>query len=146
MARNRTFIQAPPAVVWRVLEDPYAYPRWVVGTDRTVDADPEWPTPGSAFRVHIALGHVDSTTVRELTPGSRIVVDAASNYLGPARVTIELAPQASGTRVTMIEDPAGKAAPLRYLPPVQLAIRLRNVESLRRLRKIVTRSASPAVS
>ncbi len=137
MARNSTHIEASPADVWRVLEDASAYPQWVVGADRTVDVDREWPAPGSAFHVHIAFGHVDATKVRAIVPGSRIVLDAAASYLGPARVTIEIEPERAGTRLTLIEDPAGKAAPLRFLPPVHLAIRLRNVESLRRLRRIV---------
>jgi hypothetical protein len=74
--------------------------------------------------------------VREVEPGRRIVLDAAASYLGPARVEIEIEAQNGGTRVTMIEDPAGKVAPLRFMPPVQLAIKVRNVESLRRLRRL----------
>lgn len=136
VGRNRTHIDAPPNQVWAILEDPYAYPQWVVGTDRTTEADAGWPAPGSAFRVHIAFGHVDSTTVEALIPGRRIVLLAAASYLGPARVTIELEPEGEGTRVTLTEDPAGKVAPLRFFPPTHLAIRLRNVESLRRLKRL----------
>ena len=145
MARNTIHIDAAPSDVWRVLEDAYAYPRWVVGTDRTVDVDQHWPNPGSAFRVHVAFGHVDSTTVREILPGERIVLDAASSYLGPARVTIEIAPESAGTRLVLIEDPAGKLTPLRFFPPVHLAIKLRNVESLRRLRQLVLSRRAAAV-
>src|SRR3954447_22001810 len=107
MARNSTVLDVPPAAVWSVLEDPFAYPKWVVGTDRTLEADPDWPRPGSSFKVHVALGLSDRTTVREVSPGRRIVVDAAANLLGPARVSIALAPEGGGTRVTIIEDPAG---------------------------------------
>ncbi len=147
MARNRTHIDASPSQVWAVLDDPYAYPMWVVGTDRTVDADPNWPAPGSEFRVHVAFGHVDTTKARALIPGRRIVLDAAASFLGPARVTIELEPEGDGTQVTMIEDPAGKLTPLRFLPPVHLAIRLRNVESLRRFKRLAEeRSRHPAVA
>lgn len=145
MARNSTHIDAPPADVWRVLEDAYAYPQWVVGTDRTVDVDREWPAPGSAFRVHVVFGHVDSTTVKAIVPGARIVLDAASSYLGPARVTIDIEAEGDGTRLTLIEDPAGKVAALRLVPPVHLAIRLRNVESLRRLRQLVQSRREAAV-
>lgn len=136
VGRNRTHIDAPPSQVWDVLEDPYAYPQWVVGTDRTTDADANWPAPGSAFRVHVAFGHVDSTKVEAVIPGKRIVLLAAASYLGPARVTIELEPDGDGTRVTLIEDPAGKVAPMRFFPPAHLAIRLRNVESLRRFKRL----------
>jgi len=137
MARNQTHIDAPPEAVWRVLEDPFAYPRWVVGTDRTVSADPDFPAPGSVFDVHVAFGHVDQTKVVELEPGRKIVLDAAARILGPARVTIETRSNGDGTDLTIIEDPHGKAAPLKLLPPVHLLIRLRNAEGLRRLRRIV---------
>lgn len=135
MARNRIMIEAAPADVWRVLEDAHAYPRWVVGADRTIDVDSHWPAPGSAFRVRLAFGKVDTTKIKAIVPGERIVLNAGTT-IGPARVTIELEPRPGGTCVTLIEDPAGKAAPMRLLPPVHLAIRLRNVESLRRLRQL----------
>jgi hypothetical protein len=120
-----------------VLEDPYAYPKWVVGSDRTLSADPRFPAVGSEFEVRLAGGAQDKTKVRELQPGRRIVLDAAARVFGPARVSIELSSANGGTDVTIVEDPAGKIAPLRLLPPVQLAIKLRNVESLRRFRRLV---------
>ncbi len=137
MARNHTHIDASPDAVWAVLEDPYLYPSWVVGTDRTLRADDSWPWPGSAFTVHVGLGFDDETRVREMVPGRRIVVDAAAHALGPARVTIELRPEHGGTRVTLIEDPAGKMTPLWFLPATHAAIKARNAESLRRLARVV---------
>jgi uncharacterized protein YndB with AHSA1/START domain len=139
MARNTAYMPVPTTAVWSVLEDPYAYPKWVVGADRTLEADAQWPAPGSRFKVHLGLGIKDYTKVREVDPGRRIVLDAAAGYLGPARVEIELEPSNGGTQVTMIEDPAGKVAPMRFFPPVHLAIRLRNVESLRRLQRLAER-------
>ena len=144
MARNSIHIEVPPADVWPVLEDPYAYPKWVVGTDRTLEADDEFPLPGSRFRVHLGIGLKDYTTSRELDPGKRIVLDAGSGYFGPARVTIELRPSGKGTDVVMVEDPAGKVAPMRYLPPVQLALRLRNKRSMRLFRNLVLQRARSA--
>ncbi len=135
MARNRTHIAAAPNAVWATLADPYAYPEWVVGSDRTLSADDSWPLPGSAFRVRLATRHVDRTEVCAVDPGRRIVLEVGSR-VGPAKVTIELAEADGGTDVTLIEDPTGKVAPLRFLPPVQLLIKARNVESLRRLRRL----------
>ena len=135
MARNSTHIAAPPSAVWATLADPYAYPQWVVGSDHTVSADENWPTPGSAFQVKLATGHNDRTEVKAVDPGRRIMLEVGS-FTGPAAVTIELAQSGEGTDLTLVEDPAGKMRPLRYLPPVQLLIKLRNVESLRRLRRL----------
>jgi uncharacterized protein YndB with AHSA1/START domain len=139
MARNTTHVPVAPEDVWDVLADPWAYPRWVVGADRTLRADSSWPAVGSEFEVHLGLGLRDTTTVKELDPGRRIVLHAASSWVGPARVDIALEREGSGTRVTIVEDPVSKLAPLRYFPPVQAAIKLRNVESLRRLRKLAVK-------
>ena len=139
MARNSTFIAAPPDAVWDVLEDAFSYPRWIVGSDRTLSADDTWPAPGSEFRVRFPLGFRDRTRSRELEPGRRIVLDAAAGVFGPTRVIITTEPERDGTCVTMVEDPAGRLWPLRHLPPVHLVLRLRNLESLRRLRTLVER-------
>jgi uncharacterized protein YndB with AHSA1/START domain len=139
MARNTAHFPVDPQQVWAVLEDPYAYPKWVVGADKTLEADASWPAPGSKFEVQLAGGAQDHTEVESVDPGRRIVLLAARRMYGPARVTIELSPANGGTDVTMVEDPAGKLAPLRFVPPVHLAIRLRNKESLDRLRKLAER-------
>ena len=134
MARNEAYVDRPPEAVWQVLEDPYSYPRWVVGSDRTVEADADWPTPGSKFKVRLALGHHDYTHSRAVDPGRRIVLDAAGGPFAAARVTITLEGDDTGTRVSLVEEPPG---PLRWLPPLHWAIRLRNVESLRRFKRLV---------
>lgn len=140
MARNTIEIPVPPETVWSVLEDPYAYPQWVVGTDRTLEADAAFPAAGSRFRVHIALGLEDHTVVREIDPQRHhIVLDAGATVLGPARVTIDLRPAGAGTEVILLEEPAGKVAALRHLPPIHWLIGLRNTEGLRRLRRLACR-------
>jgi len=137
MARNRIHIDAPPSAVWDLLDDPSAYPRWVVGADRTLSADPNWPDPGSTFEVALPLGRRDHTRVKAVDPGRRLIIDAAAGTFGPARTTISLEPEGEGTLVTIVEDPAGKLFPLRLIPPVHWIIRVRNRESLRRMRALV---------
>jgi len=136
MARNETYVNAAPEAVWSVLCDPYAYPDWVVGTDRTVEADPGWPAPDSAFTVRFPLGLKDRTHSREVDPGRRIVLDAGGGPFGAARVDIRLRAEGLGTWVTMIEDPAGIMAPLRFWPPAHLLTRVRNAEALRRFKRL----------
>src|SRR3954447_23318363 len=142
MAKNETHVDASPEAVWDVLSDPYAYPQWVVGTDRTLEADAEWPVPESKFKVHIALGYTDYTHSREVEPHRRIVLDAAGGAFGAARVTLELREERGGTHVTLFEDPAGFVRHLSFLPPVHWLIFLRNVESLRRFKRLVESRAA----
>lgn len=146
MARNETYVDAGPEAVWEVLCDPYAYPDWVVGTDRTVEADPDWPAPDSSFRVRFPLGLQDLTHSREVESGRRIVLDAGGGPFGAARVDVRLRSEGRGTRVTLIEDPAGLLAPLRYWPPAHLLTRLRNVEALRRFKRLAEARAYAASS
>jgi uncharacterized protein YndB with AHSA1/START domain len=143
MARNEAYVEAPPRAVWDVLKDPYAYPRWVVGSKRTLTADATWPEPGSEFKVEVGAGPVafeDRTVSEEVDPGRRIVLHAGGGGFSGARVEISLRESGDGTVVTLLEDPTGVSKPLRVLPPAQLAIKLRNVESLRRLKSIAERS------
>jgi uncharacterized protein YndB with AHSA1/START domain len=142
MAQNETHIAAPPEAVWDVLADPYAYPEWVVGSDRTLEADPDWPLPESKFKVRLPLGWTDATHSREMEPNRRIVLDAAGGALGAMRVTILLRPEGDGTHVTLIERPTGPLKYLNLLPPVHLAIKARNVESLRRFKRLAEARAA----
>jgi uncharacterized protein YndB with AHSA1/START domain len=145
MARNEAYIEASPEHVWAVLCDPYAYPRWVVGSKQTLEADAEWPEPGSAFRVRVGAGPLswdDRTESREWEPGHRLKLHAGGGGVAGAIVEITLEPEGSGTRVTLIETPGGLSAPLRAIPPIHWTIKARNVESLRRLKRIA--EARPA--
>ena len=139
MAQNEIHVTATPEEVWDVLCDPYAYPRWVVGTDRTLEADEDWPIPESKFKVHIAGPYSDYTHSREIEPHRRILLHAAGGPFGAAQIEITLRPEGLGTHVTIVENPMGALNPLHYFPPVHLLIKLRNVESLRRLKSIVER-------
>ena len=47
MSRNEVMVSATPEEVFDVLDDAYAYPKWVVGTRRVRAVDPEWPAVGS---------------------------------------------------------------------------------------------------
>jgi uncharacterized protein YndB with AHSA1/START domain len=139
MAVNEAYLQASPEDVWEVLADPYAYPRWVVGSRRTVEADPQWPQPGAEFRPEVGLGplsYTDRTVCKEVEPGRRIVMHAGGGGVAGAIVDIELEPSGTGTVVKLLETPGGWSAPLRKVPPLQWAIKARNVESLRRLRRL----------
>ena len=140
MARNALVLAVPPERVWAVLADPVAYGEWVVGSDAIRDWDEGWPARGT--RIHHRVGRwplaiADHTEVLESSPPRRLVLRAQARPLPPARVVIELEPHPAGTLVTMIEDPD---LPLvRHVVAVHPVVRLRNGESLRRLRALAER-------
>lgn len=147
MARNSVWIDAPLETVWGVLADPIAYPDWVVGAQRARAADPSWPAPGSRLHHRVGVGPVgrrDRTLVLESEPPRRIVLDAAARPFGRARVDIRLRDEGDGTRMEIVEDPSGHTAMLRLHPGVQLLIKVRNVESLRRFKDIAERRRQAA--
>lgn len=144
MARNDTFIEATVAEVFAVLADPYRYDDWVVGAKEIRSADASWPTPGSVFHHSVGVGPLsvrDNTKCVEVDPPNRIVLEARARPLGRARVEVLLAPEATGTRVT-IDEVGTSPLLVRVLNPLlDPLIHARNAESLRRLHDTVIRSA-----
>ena len=142
MGRNTTWIDAPPEQVFDVLSDPYTYDDWVVGTTRIRDADEEWPAVGSRLHHTVGfppMGTRDHTEVLAVDRPSRLELEAVARPFGKAKVELRLEPQGVGTKLTIIEDPSGWTAPLKLNPAVHLLIRVRNVETLRRLKAIAER-------
>jgi len=149
MARNTTRIHATPDEVFDVLDDAYAYPRWVVGTRRVRGVDPNWPAVGSRF--HHAIG----TFVAELHDSSMVLdrrrpevmeLEVRFRPTGVAWVRISVEPHGPGSVVVFEERP--RSGPFRRLPrfatdPVLTA---RNALSLFRLRREVERRAAIAPS
>ena len=142
MARNEAFIDAPPTRVYDVLSDPQSYGDWVVGSKRIRDADPGFPGIGTRLHHSVGIGPVatrDHTRVLAVTPGRELVLRARALPFGVATVALHLRAEGSGTRVTMVEDPANRAVNVLIGPLGHLAIRIRNVESLRRLKRLAER-------
>jgi uncharacterized protein YndB with AHSA1/START domain len=127
---------ATPESVWRVLEDGWLYPLWVVGASRIRQVDDTWPEPGSKIYHSVGLWPAvinDDTEVIECVPASVIVLRAKAWPGGEATVTIRLEPQGARTRVRLQEDVTGGPARLVPKPVRAPAITVRNRESLRRL-------------
>jgi uncharacterized protein YndB with AHSA1/START domain len=137
MSRNSISIAAPPDAVFDVLEDAYAYPRWVVGARRIRRVDASWPAVGSKF--HHALGTAagelhDSSKVLERDRPGRIVLEVRFRPTGVATVEIAVVAEDTGSRVTIEESP--KCGPVARLPRfvTDPLLAARNVLSLQRLR------------
>jgi uncharacterized protein YndB with AHSA1/START domain len=137
-------VQAPPEQVFAVLADGWSYSDWVVGTVHIRDVDPNWPQVGTELH-HKAgpwpLSLHDSSKVLECEPNRRLKLRAGLWPLGSAIVETVLEPVGEhATRVTLKED--FEAGPLLWARNKinDLLLHRRNIESLRRLSDIATRS------
>jgi uncharacterized protein YndB with AHSA1/START domain len=139
MSVTETYVDAPPEAIFRVLSDPCSYAHWVVGASRTRKADPGFPKPGTKFhhtQGFFGLGVPDNTEVLVSKPPKVLVLEARIRPFAVNKVEMRLRPRGSGTLVTMVEYATGGLA--RLVPQMLMnpALHLRNVESLRRLRKM----------
>jgi uncharacterized protein YndB with AHSA1/START domain len=143
VSTNRVHVRATPDAVFDVLDDPCAYPRWVVGARRVRAVDRTWPAVGSRF--HHALGAPGA----ELHDNSKVLARDRPHHLslevrfrptGVARVDIDITPRPDGCEVTMAEtttDGPAHRLPRRLTDPL---LALRNALSLHRLRREAERS------
>jgi uncharacterized protein YndB with AHSA1/START domain len=140
MATTRTQIAASPDEVFAALANPENYGDWVVGSDTIRDADPAWPKVGSRFHHRIGCGLLkvnDHTEVLDVEAPHRLVMHARARPLGTAKITMLLAERDGGTAVTMTEVAGDQFSRLTLNRLTDPLIHLRNVEALRRLRRIV---------
>jgi uncharacterized protein YndB with AHSA1/START domain len=139
MSQNETYVDAPPEAVFEVLADPFRYGRWVVGSSRIRRADANWPALGSKFN-HIqglfGIGWPDNTEVMAVTRPRKLVLEARIRPFAVNKVELRLLPSGAGTRVVMVEYPTGGLAGRLRNPLFDAALWLRNVEALRRLRRL----------
>jgi uncharacterized protein YndB with AHSA1/START domain len=145
MAQNQVFISLPPDEVFDLLSDARAYAKWVVGSHEVRAADERWPAPGSAFDHTIGkppLRIKDRTEVVQALAPTRLRLLAKARPLPSAEVTLDLQPEHGGTRVTMVEEIANPLLNRLAGPLTHTAIRLRNRESLRRLKALAEGNAT----
>jgi uncharacterized protein YndB with AHSA1/START domain len=140
MATTHTQIAASPDEVFAALANPENYSDWVVGSDTVRDADPAWPKVGSRFHHRVGFGLLkvnDHTEVLAVDPPHRLVMRARARPLGTAKVTMLLAGRDGRTDVTMIEVAGDRLSRLALNRLTDPLIHVRNVEALRRLKRIV---------
>jgi uncharacterized protein YndB with AHSA1/START domain len=130
----------PPERVWEILSDPPAYAYWVVGSRTVEDWDPNWPAPGTRFhhtqgrRPLIIRDYTESVAAEE---PRHLELTAYARPLLIAKVIIDIKPEAGGCRVWMEEvATGGLIAPLMRIPPNPQLTKLRNKESLKRIRQL----------
>ena len=139
MAITEANFSVPPARIFAVLSDPESYADWVVGSHSIRDADPNWPAVGSRFHHRVGTGPLtvnDHTEVLQVDPPHRLVLRARARPLGTAKVELVLEPRDGGTHVTMTEVAGDRLSQLALNRLTDPLVHRRNVESLRRLRRI----------
>jgi uncharacterized protein YndB with AHSA1/START domain len=140
MAHNEVTVDAPPEAVFDVLSDPRSYARWVVGSRKIRAADADWPAPGATFDHAVGIGPLalsDSTSVRAAVRPHRLELLVRARPLTVAVVTLTLhRTLGDGTRVEMEERPADLRTRILFNPLTDPLVRLRNKESLRRLKAL----------
>lgn len=140
MASCSLSTDAPPAAVWAVLADGWRYADWVVGAKAIRDVDGDFPTVGARLHHRFGIGRFtvdDSTVVEEVEEPRRIVLRARARPAGVARVIVDLEPTPEGgTCIRIDEVPTSGMAKLIDNPLLRGAVSGRNLESLRRLKKL----------
>ena len=140
MAKNETTIAARPERVYQVLLDPYTYPDWVVGCDDIRDVDDTWPAVGARFHHTVGAGPLkvkDNTKLMSSEAPRRLELEARARPAGVATVVFELEPESDGTVIRIIEFPKRGLAKTLHSPVMEVMIKTRNVETLRRLKNLV---------
>ena len=140
-ARATLPVEGDPERVFAVLLDGRRYADWVVGAKRVRAVDDTWPAPGSRFHHEVGLGPLsirDSSTLVSMDPPRQVVLEVRAWPAGKARVTITVSPGDGGGSEVLIEE-VPTDGPARTIDswPLRRLTMLRNVESLKRLRKVV---------
>ena len=149
MAINSRHLEGLTAAdVFRVLSDGKSYGYWVVGTRKVRDVTGPWPEPGG--QIHYTAGHLplrkdDVTTSVAYEPDHRLQLEARAWPAGSLHIEIQVLSSPTGSTVVIEEHPKTGVLKTLHLPLVDLAIKLRNVETLRRLeRRVREQAARPA--
>ena len=136
MSTNVRVMTCSPEDVFAVLADGWLFPTWVVGASRMRDVDARWPAVGSklqhSFGVWPALIN-DETTVLEYDPPRSMVMQPAGWPIGEARVTLEVKPRGDGCVVRITERAVRGPGSWIPAPALDVALYIRNIETLRRL-------------
>jgi hypothetical protein len=139
MAHNEIRVDARPEAVFDVLSDPRSFARWVVGSRKIRGADPEWPAAGTSFDHSVGLGPftlADSTSVKHSERPRLLTLLVRARPFTRAVVVLQMRPDSGGTLVEMDERPADRRSRIFFNALTEPLVRLRNAESLRRLRAL----------
>lgn len=139
---RRTMRDLSPAQVFDALRDGSTYGDWVVGTRTTREVESSWPAAGTAIHYVIGYGPLRKdgvTTSKEYDPDAKLALEAHAWPAGTAGIVITAQSRGTDTEVAIDEAPLRGPARLVHNPVLDLLIKLRNVETLRRLEAVARR-------
>ncbi len=138
-ANRRTMTGLSPTRVFDVLRDGRTYADWVVGTRAIRSVDPGWPAAGTALHYAVGYGPLrkdDRTVSTQYEPDTRLAMQAQAWPAGSAAIVLTVEPTGAGCTVAIEEHPDRGFAKLVHNPVLDLMIKVRNVETLRRLERV----------
>ena len=146
MKEVRRSTTATPAEVFAVLADGWLYPTWVVGASRMRAVDAHWPAAGA--KLHHSFGVWPAVIDDELLvltneAPHRLVLQAKGWPVGEATVDLRIDAWGEGAMVSMTEDATRGPGLLVPSAVRQLALAVRNAETLRRLIWLAEGGAAP---
>ena len=139
-SRNEAWFDARPEAIWRYVGDARTYPDWVVGAAESRKVDPEYPQPGATLH-HTQgipkIGLKDTSTVIEADPPRHLELEVRVRPFAVNGVRFILDGNGDArTHVTMLEWPKRGVVARLMGPLFAPALKLRNAETLRRLRNL----------
>jgi len=152
MSRNVRRMSCPPEAVFRVLEDAWLYPSWVVGASRMRDVDAAWPQPGAQLHHSVGVWPAllnDTTSTVSWNPPRQMVMTARGWPIGEARVTIDVKPFGDGCLVRIQEEAVSGPAKAMPRALTDVLLQWRNAETLHRLAYLaegITRDETASLS
>jgi hypothetical protein len=140
MACNEISVALAPDEAFALLLDPYAYPKWVVGTKRIRAVDRDWPCEGARFHHSVGVGPFvtrDSTSIVASRPPFELELEVRFRPLGVAAVSLRISDAGAGRcKIVLHEVPiAGPVESLRGRV-LDAVVHARNALSLWRLRRL----------
>lgn len=131
-----------PKQVFDVLRDGASYGHWVVGTRTIRKVDEGWPA--ERCRLHYTMGYGpmrkdDVTTSRCYEPDSLLQMEASAWPAGTVDIRLTAEPADGGVLVSIDEKPVRGPARTLHNPLSDVALKIRNVVTLRRLEQLARR-------
>jgi uncharacterized protein YndB with AHSA1/START domain len=137
MSEVSRVMDCSPQAVFDVLSDGWTYATWVVGASRIREVEEAFPAHGTKIHHSVGLWPFlinDDTEVEKVEPPREIQLRVRAWPTGEGQVNIICEPhEGNQTKVTIIETAVSGPAKLIPRPVEDAMLKVRNIETLKRL-------------